>query len=85
MAENQGKAAGATKAAEKDTTGTEAAEANAESVRISDERRQLVHAENVESDPVLTIEEAHEVGYFGRKVDPEPNDAYTLQGVTKGS
>jgi hypothetical protein len=26
---------------------------------------------------------AHEQGFVGQKVDPEPNESYTLQGVTK--
>lgn len=87
MADNQGKPAASTKAAEtadKDAAASAQA-ANAESLRISEERRQLVHAENVESDAVLDIEQAHEVGYFGRKVDPRPNEDYTLQGVTQDS
>lgn len=27
---------------------------------------------------VTTIEEAHDAGFFGEKVDPHPNSAYTL-------
>jgi len=29
------------------------------------------------------LKEATDKGYFGDKVDPEPNESYTLQGVTK--
>jgi hypothetical protein len=83
MAENQqGKSSGTTKAADKDAAAS-VAEVNAESRRIGEERRQLVHADNLEGETAQTLEEAHEKGYFGVKVDPEPNESYTLQGVTK--
>lgn len=31
-----------------------------------------------------TLEEARKVGYLGTKVDPTPNENYTVAGVTSG-
>lgn len=33
----------------------------------------------------LTVEEANEVGFLGTKVDPLPNRAYAVEGVTGGT
>jgi len=31
------------------------------------------------------LEEANEQGFLGEKVDPTPNEAYTVAGVTSGA
>ncbi len=31
------------------------------------------------------LEEANEKGFLGEKVDPTPNEAYTVAGVTSGA
>ncbi len=33
-----------------------------------------------QAEVIDTVEGAQEAGYYGRKVDPKPNSAYTLQG-----
>jgi hypothetical protein len=34
--------------------------------------------------PTDTLEEADEHGYVGQPPDPEPNESYTVEGVTSG-
>lgn len=34
------------------------------------------------TEPIVDLEKAAEYGYLGVKVDPEPNEVYTIAGVT---
>lgn len=36
-------------------------------------------------DGASPLERANEVGYLGTKVDPTPNESYTVDGVTSGA
>lgn len=42
-------------------------------------------AEMPEDAKVVTIDEAHEHGYWGQVPDSDPNHAYTVTGVTGGT
>ena len=37
-----------------------------------------------EANELTELEAANERGYIGQKVDPTPNEAYTVAGVTEG-
>lgn len=41
-------------------------------------------AQQETGETTTTLEEAVEKGYLGTHPDPEPNESYTLQGVTSG-
>lgn len=66
----------------------EEAEANmtdAAKEELAAKRGQTLGRDLSEHETALTVEEADEVGFIGTKVDPLPNSAYTVAGVTGGT
>lgn len=63
----------------------EAAMTDAAKEELAAKRGQTLGRDLSDHETALTVEEADEVGFIGTKVDPLPNSAYTVAGVTGGT
>lgn len=54
----------------------------ADETKNTDETKTAKTAKSEDRNP---IEVANDLGYFGTKVDPEPNERYTVAGVIKAA
>lgn len=71
----------AAKEAAKAQADAEASMTDAQKEELAAKRGETAHRDLSEHETAVTTEEAQEKGYFGTKVDPLPNSAYSVAGV----